>query len=254
MPKKTTESDKVSKGFSIAAAFVELCKKHGLKFVLLCGLLAFIFIWLGIVTYDFYKFDRVEFVKSLIDEQTETLTELPSIDAKARYEATGKVNTLIRELLDSLDADRVSVCEYHNGKDNCANLPFMYWDMTYECVSKGTPFISDAYCDMSVSLYQIGYYLYKHNYLQCSIEEMSAAGKWPRFANKLEGDGVAYTFLCAIRNTSAEIGFIMVNWNETPQKPMGYIHAEVADVAMRLNTILDNTKHKRHAKARHGND
>ena len=245
--------DKAERGLNLAKGFVDMCKRYGLKFVFLCGLVLFFFIWLGIITYDFYKFDRVEVINSMIERQTEELREAPTIDAKARYEATGKVNTLIRELLDSLGADRVCVCEYHNGKDNTANLPFLYWDMTYECVSRGTAFISDSYCDMSVSLYQIGYYLYKHNYIQCSIEDMSATGKWPRFANKLEADGVTYSFLCAIRTTSVEIGFVMVNWHEKPKKAMGYIHAEVADVAMRLNTILDNTKHKRQAK-KHGND
>ena len=250
--------EKAKETFNLAHGFVKMCKQYGLKFVFLAGMLLLFFIWLGIVTYDFYKINRVEIINNIIasqiEKQTEELREAPAIDTKSRYEATGKVNNIIRELLDTLDAQRVAVFEYHNGKDNTAGLPFLYSDMTYETCARGTKFISDAYCDMSCSLYQVPYYLYKHDYLQCSIEFMMESGKWPRFANKLEGDNVGYVFLNKISKDDIEIGYIMVNWDAKPDLDMGFIHSKISSAAMELNTILDY--HKRHKQHKHhnGND
>ena len=52
-----------------------------------------------------------------------------------------------------MNADRVSVLEMHNGKENPTSLPFLYCDMTYEETRDHVPYVAEEYEDFSTNVY-----------------------------------------------------------------------------------------------------
>ena len=70
-----------------------------------------------------------------------------------RLENNPKIAKVLTKMLYDLKADRVSILEMHNGKENPTSLPFVYCDMTYEETKDRIPFVAEEYEQMNMSKY-----------------------------------------------------------------------------------------------------
>ena len=71
----------------------------------------------------------------------------------ARNEATLKIKYKLKELLQSTNADRAWVIEYHNGTTGLGGLPFTYGIMNNEELEEGMCSVSRHYRDFLLSEY-----------------------------------------------------------------------------------------------------
>lgn len=156
-----------------------------------------------------------------------------------RKEINPKINASIIKLLYKAKADRVSVLEMHNGKENPTSLPFLYCDMTYEEVSDSVMYISEEYSDLNMSKYTFPDYLYKHRYFIGDLHKIYTIDK--KLALRLEANGTVYCSVMLIR-TSEDIGFLMLSYTSTPKITDAEILAELSYYAQEIGTYLDYTK------------
>ena len=150
-----------------------------------------------------------EIIEKWIDKETSVHIEGSNI----RTEISPKVNSSLLKLMNECDADRVSVLEMHNGKENPTSLPFIYCDMTYEHTRGKIPYISEEYEDLNMAKFTFPYYIYDHKYFVGSIDKIFEIDK--RLAMRLEINDVKYVGIIFIRGTS-DIGFLMVSYLDQP--------------------------------------
>lgn len=161
-----------------------------------------------------------------------------SIGSEIRKDVNPKVTSALVRMLYRLNADRVSVMEMHNGKENPASLPFIYCDMTYEETKENVPYISEEYVDLNMSKYSFPSYLYKHRYFIGTVKEIYKIDK--KLALRLEANGVAYCGMMLIR-TNIDIGFLIVSYYNAENKVPNEILAELTYSVQEIGKYLDYT-------------
>ena len=141
------------------------------------------------------------------------------------------------KLLYELNADRVSIMEMHNGKENPTNLPFIYCDMTYEETRDMIPYIADEYEDLNMSKYTFPAYVFKKRYFVGTIDELYEIDR--KLATRLEANKIGYFGIVVLRNEK-EIGYLMVSFENKPDNLEDHdIHVALSDYAQQLSFLLD---------------
>lgn len=74
------------------------------------------------------------------------------------------VNSLLKNTLADLNADRVFVMEMHNGTNNTAGLPFVYGEITYEEVAENINHVDEDYTNLNLSRFDFPLYVEKITY------------------------------------------------------------------------------------------
>lgn len=135
-------------------------------------------------------------------------------DLTIRDMVSPKIQKRLNALVYTLDCDRAFVIELHNGKKNATELPFKYFDMTYEEVNENRHIkhVSDHYVNVMTTHYKIPYYLAANTYFYGHVEDLEKIDK--RFAANFEEQKGAYIAMMAIRVDGEEIGFIGVVYEE----------------------------------------
>lgn len=130
-----------------------------------------------------------------------------------RENVSPKIQKNLIELATILDADRAVIIEGHNGKENMANMPFKYWDMTYEETSiiHRSVNVSSAYSNVMTTHYKLPYYLSSNKFFIGNTEELRKIDN--RFANNMEDGGSYYIGIIAIRSNGINIGFLAVAYD-----------------------------------------
>ena len=162
-----------------------------------------------------------------------------AIGADIRKEINPKVTKTMTKLLYKMEADRVSILEMHNGKENPTALPFIYCDMTYEETMDRIPYISEEYVDLNMSKFTFPSYLYDHRYFIGSVEEIYSIDK--KLAMRLDANNVKYCGVILIR-TNIDIGFLMLSYMDKPNKSNDLILAELSYYVQEIGTYLDYAK------------
>jgi hypothetical protein len=159
--------------------------------------------------------------------------------ADIRMEISPKINRTLTRMLYALKADRVSVLEMHNGKENPTALPFLYCDMTYEEVREHVPYISDEYENLNMGKFYFPSYIIQHKIFIGSIDEMIQIDK--RLGIRLETNDVKYLAVILIR-TNVDIGFLVITWRDQVDIPRDEIVADLTYYVQEIGTYLDYTK------------
>lgn len=159
--------------------------------------------------------------------------------ADIRMEISPKINRTLTRMLYSLKADRVSVLEMHNGKENPTSLPFLYCDMTYEEVREHVPYISDEYENLNMSKFYFPSYIIEHKIFIGTIDEMIEIDK--RLGMRLETNDVKFLGIVLIR-TNVDIGFLTITWRDYTDVSKEEIIADLMYYVQEIGTYLDYTK------------
>lgn len=136
-----------------------------------------------------------------------------------REDISEKIQEKLIELCYSLNADRACVIEAHNGKENVTNMPFKYWDMTYEEVNTmhHAVNISDSYKDVMTSHYKLPYYLSKNEIFVGDMEELEKVDA--RFTNNMRDSNGDYLGIIVLRSDGKNIGFLCISYDKIENKP-----------------------------------
>ena len=179
-----------------------------------------------------------KFKEDDIKQYEETHRELVT----KRFEATSAISNILKELIIKLGADRVTLCEMHNGTNNLAGIPFVFLSMTSEEISPEYTYISDEFKDFNLAKFPFIANHFKDGSWIGTIEEIERED--PYFAGKLKLTEASTLALMIIRGKSTPIGVLTVAFNtgnnEIPTKAK--IIGEMAQEAQVISTLLDIDK------------
>ena len=135
-------------------------------------------------------------------------------DMSIRDMVSPKIQNRLVSMVYTLGCDRAFVIELHNGKKNATELPFKYFDMTYEEVNENrhVKHISDNFTDIMTTHYKLPYYLAAKTYFFGNAEELRKIDK--RFAENFEDGNGSYLAMMTIRVSGEEIGFLGVAYED----------------------------------------
>lgn len=164
-----------------------------------------------------------------------------AIGKDIRQKIDPKVSEAMVKILYTMQADRVSILEMHNGKENMTSLPFVYCDMTYEKTRDSVPYISEEYENLNMSKFTFPDYLYRNKYFIGEISSIHSIDK--KLALRLETNNVNYCGIVLIR-TNIDIGFLMVSFLEKPKMDYNEILSCLMYYVQEIGTYLDYAKQK----------
>lgn len=211
---------------------VQIVDTYGIKTITLTFLLIASFI--GLIMFA-NAIENQHVIEKWLSNDNTTHT----IGADIRKEINPKVIKTMTKLLYKMEADRVSILEMHNGKENPTALAFTYCDMTYEETMDRIPYISEEYVDLNMSKFTFPSYLYDHRYFIGSVEEIYSIDK--KLAMRLDANNIKYCGIILIR-TNIDIGFLMLSYLDIPNKSNDLILAELSYYVQEIGTYLDYAK------------
>ena len=139
-----------------------------------------------------------------------------------RKENDPLIRAELKSVVYELGANRASVFEFHNGKENPGSLGFYYADMTYEAVMDGETTISKQYQDLNLSLLHISTVLYRNGYWYGTTDELRKID--PTLAELIESNGTKWIAFLLLEGT-AELGILEISFKDVPsievQKEVG---------------------------------
>lgn len=230
--RRTLDMDDGGKVVNWFERMVQIVDTYGIKTITLTFLLITSFI--GLVMFA----NAIE-NQNVIEKWLSNYNTTHTIGADIRKEINPKVTKTMTKLLYKMEADRVSILEMHNGKENPTALPFIYCDMTYEETMDRVPYISEEYVDLNMSKFTFPSYLYDHRYFIGSVEEIYSIDK--KLAMRLDANNVKYCGIILIR-TNIDIGFLMLSYMDMPNKSNDLILAELSYYVQEIGTYLDYAK------------
>lgn len=166
-------------------------------------------------------------------------------DLSIRDMVTPKIQKRLTSLVYTLNCDRAFVIELHNGKKNATELPFKYFDMTYEEVNdkRHIKHVSQHFLNIMVTHYKIPYFLAKENFFYGDVEELEKVDR--RFAANFEEHRGAHIAMITLRVNGEEIGFLGVSYEETERVPSKEtIKKVLSDEADAIKDFLDLSAQK----------
>lgn len=151
-------------------------------------------------------------LKNIIENRQKNDDE--KTDMSIRDMVSPKIQNRLVSMVYTLSCDRAFVIELHNGKKNATELPFKYFDMTYEEINENRhrKHISDNFTDIMTTHYKLPYYLATHTYFFGDVEELKEIDK--RFADNFEASNGAYLAMMTIRVNGEEIGFLGIAYED----------------------------------------
>lgn len=232
---KISGDDEVKRTFSLFERIVILIQNYGFKKILQAVLL------IGLCASFTLVYNTIK-EENLIREILLDKDKLHVDASKARKEVDPKISKTLTRMLYSMNADRVSVLEMHNGKENPTSLPFLYCDMTYEETKENVSYVAEEYEDLNMSKFQFPSFLYKNKVFYGNVEEIIEIDK--KLGLRLQMNDVKYIGMILIR-TNTDIGFITISWSEKPKVTKDMIIADLTYYVQEIGTYLDYGQYKK---------
>lgn len=153
----------------------------------------------------------------------------------ARNEATLKIKYKLKELLQSTNADRAWVIEYHNGTTGLGGLPFTYGIMNNEELEEGMCSVSRHYRDFLLSEYLFILETSKQGGWIGSVEDIKQYDTKMYYSFK--SNGVNKLALFYLKSEDRDIGVVGLSYcdNEMPEDTW----VKLRDAGIKISIILN---------------
>lgn len=153
----------------------------------------------------------------------------------ARNEATLKIKYKLKELLQSTNADRAWVIEYHNGTSGLGGLPFTYGIMNNEELEEGMCSVSRHYRDFLLSEYLFILETSKQGGWIGSVEDIKQYDTKMYYSFK--SNGVNKLALFYLKTEDRDIGVVGLSYcdNEMPEDTW----VKLRDAGIKISIILN---------------
>lgn len=173
----------------------------------------------------------------ILEKIDEYFTKIEIQNREFRKENDPLIRAELKNVVYELGANRASVFEFHNGKENPGSLGFYYADMTYESVIESESTISKQYQDLNLSLLHLSTVLYKDGYWYGTTDELHKID--PTLAELIESNGTKWIAFFLLEGT-AELGILEISFKDIPsietQKEVGRTIRKVgAHIASKLD-------------------
>lgn len=153
--------------------------------------------------------------KKTKDENTKQNEDFQT-ECKERFLANVNIKTELARLKSDIQADRIYIMEYHNGKSNAgSNMPFLYVDMTYEETGMRTDFISQECQNMNTSIFNFPEYMAKNLWFIGDTKQLVDVDF--KIAHRMEDNNVKYCAAILLKNKNNLVGILGASYNDTPK-------------------------------------
>lgn len=184
--------------------------------------------------------DTAKVYKDFVEAENKQKDKVHNNLVVKRFEATAEVSNKLKELIINLGADRVTLCEMHNGTNNLSGLPFIFLSMTSEEVSPGYDYVSDEFKDFNLAKFPFIAKHFKEGSWIGTIKDIEEED--PYFAAKMKLTRASTLALMILRGKYSPIGVLTVAFNDDNENipPKAKIIAEMAQESQVITTILDD--------------
>lgn len=233
---KTTDTNEVS--FSPLEKMLKLLSKYGVWNIIKAIMLIVVFF---AVIWTMNNMDRV--FENVIIKQNEQKIEQHELVLKHRNEIKPKIDLILKNSLEDMNADRVFVIEMHNGTNSLTGLPFVYCEMTYETCKKGIMHVDDEYGSVVMSRYALPYYMTENQVYVGSVDELEEID--PKLAHRMRDNGSTYICVANMYSLDNYIGYVGIGYAEGSM-PMDKdkLTNEVFKLSQRISILLDPSQMK----------
>ena len=200
-----------------------------------------VMIFLMLLTVALFAFNiatNKDTVEKLVEELVRREREERE-DMSIRDMVSPKIQRNLHNLVYKLDCDRAFIIELHNGNKNATELPFKFYDMTYEEVNddKNAKHISQNYLNVLVTHYKLPYYLAKETYFVGTTDELMKIDS--RFGENMNDDNGKFLGIIILRNSKEEIGFLGVAFDKRVPEDKEFVKKELIEQAKVMKELLD---------------
>lgn len=182
----------------------------------------------------------VIFENVIMKQNAEKITYHENV-MKRRNEIKPKIDLILKNTLEDLNADRVFVIEMHNGTNSLSGLPFVYCEMTYETCKKGVMRVDDEYGSVVLSRYTLPYYMSENRVYAGTVDELEEID--PKLAHRMRDNGTHYICVANMYSLDNYIGYVGIGYAEgsEPADPET-LKTEVFKLSQRISTLLDTSQ------------
>lgn len=156
---------------------------------------------------------------------------------------TPQVQRNINRLCYSINADRVIIMEFHNGKVNGTNLPFTFMDMSYEEVNdlRGVERIASKYLNVPISHYK---YPERLRSVKCELVTTEDMEQYDRLlASNMIMERTQIGCFSYLISNGKPIGILACFWDNKKDCPENCVDI-VRNYTIIISNILDMSKLK----------
>lgn len=146
----------------------------------------------------------------------------------------------LKDLMYKINAERVSVLEFHNGRKNPSSLGFYYAEMTYEQTAKNIDPVSLQYRSINLSLHSISTTLYTDAHWHGHVDELACIDT--NIATAIHNNGINYIGLLLLEGDT-ELGILVVSFIDEPNWIQ--VDRDVRRSSVKITTWLDYNKKKK---------
>ena len=157
-------------------------------------------------------------------------------DMDIRDRVSPKVQRHLLNMVYKLDCDRAFIIELHNGTRNATNLPFKYFDMTYEEVNdnRHIKHVSQDFMNVMVTHYKLPYYVADKKFFYGDSKALHKVDS--RFADNFDAEyNGKYLAMHIIRTSKDDIGFLGVEFEHEDSMK---VSKEMVRTVIETNSIL----------------
>ena len=205
--------------------FLSIRMKYGWRELIRGAIYIFVVVSLGTIMYNMKDINPIEMMRVLKKQEEVHLSIRSQVSLMVQKELT--------KLLIEVEATRASIVEFHNGRENATDLPFVYGDFTYEEVCSDTiAEVGPDFENLPLSRYKAPTYLMEHRYFIGKIEDFSEIDY--KMACRIVPDGTKYLMIGTISNRDTDIGLLIVSFNYVPD----YTTRQLYEIMMKYIAIF----------------
>lgn len=160
---------------------------------------------------------------------------------KLRKESIQKMNRLIRELMNKLEADRAAVFEYHNGGANLSGFPFIHFTLVLQQNRLGVDELSKDFDNVLVSSVPDFVNDLDKNVLYHIKDIAKLEYTYPRLYKELVEDEMKEVIFCRLDGQETQIGFVMLAFKKPIKVSMNKVTKEFIKKTQKLSIFLDGS-------------
>lgn len=211
----------------IANTLISILEKYGM-----IGIIAALAILIIYKVSDKYLLKITEII---LDK---SIDKNKSIKRRRRKDSIFKVNRLLKELMDKLEVDRISIFEYHNGGCNLANLPFLHFSIVTQLNRLGVDDLNKDFDKVHVSsIPDFIYELDKSEYYHIPVDKLQYT--FPKMHKELKNDNMKEVIFANIEGSEDPIGFIMLAFKDTIKVSKKKLTKELSKKLQKIAIYLD---------------
>ena len=220
--------DNIDKNMSFLQKLLSLQRKYGFFDIIKSLILLLITGYVVFFTLNpTYLLDKIE--KFQVDKHSEAINK--------RVQSDKDVRLILERLLESTDADRSWLVEFHNGSSNIATgLPFLYGSMRIEATRDSILSIEDDYSDFSLSRYPLMYKLMQDGYYYGSVDSIVNIDK--RLYYKMKSNNVNQFAALTLYDGNSPIGVIGLSFCVPDTMNLRIVGKEIRRGGMQIGAAL----------------